>query len=117
MEPEPKIHAEKCPAKDEPVICKCDGYHTFDELYDHRITLLIAVCRQLISDDHIAVWKRSVWRSKLHADGSSYDGWFILGIGMSKGYQISYHLPNSKWEATNFVETLERGPRIRPTYA
>lgn len=22
-----------------------DGYHTFDELYDHRITLYIALCR------------------------------------------------------------------------
>ena len=23
-----------------------DGYHTFEELYDHRITLFIALCKQ-----------------------------------------------------------------------
>lgn len=79
-----------------------DGYHSFGELYEHRVTLFIALCRHYK--------KFRVWRSKLHHDGSSFDGWFIMGIGMDKGYQISYHLPMSKWEETSFVETLEKAP-------
>ena len=78
-----------------------DGYHTFKELYEHRITLFIALARNI---DIVA------WRSKLHSDGSSLDGWFILGIAKSKGNQITYHLPNKKWEETSFAETLEKAP-------
>ncbi len=85
-----------------------DGYHTFDELYDHRITLYIALCRILRTEcDH-----RGVWRSKLHSDGSSFEGWFVLGIGKEgeKGKQITYHLPLSRWGETDFAETLEKAP-------
>lgn len=80
-----------------------DGYHTFDELYDHRIALFIALCRSMNSDSE-------VWRSKLHADGSGYENWFIMGIGKEKGRQISYHLPMIEWGATTFAETLDRAP-------
>lgn len=83
-----------------------DGYHTMDELYKHRITLYIALCR----DIHANNFEDIVWRSKLHADGSSFDGWFILGIYKEKGKQITYHLPLSKWDECAFAETLERGP-------
>lgn len=79
-----------------------DGYHTFSELYDHRITLYIALCRTRPLG--------TVYRSKLHADGSSFEGWFILGINKEKGKQISYHLPLSRWEDTEFVQTLEKAP-------
>lgn len=97
-----------------------DGYHTFDELYDHRITLFIALCRvgdgfrQSLKEhgelpEHLArLWKP--WRSKTHHDGSSWDGWFIMGIGKEKGEQISYHLPLSRWEETDFAETLDKAP-------
>jgi hypothetical protein len=90
-----------------------DSYHTMNELYEHRITLFIALCKHRIdmsiigSDGSVP---HGVWRSKLHADSSSYDGWFIMGIGKEKGRQISYHLPMSKWEETNFAETLDRAP-------
>jgi hypothetical protein len=95
-----------------------DGYHTLDELYDHRIRLYIATCRLLhriytryqVQYDGVAPWEQPVWRSKLHADGSAYDGWFILGIFRESGKQISYHLPLSVWEATDFAETLELAP-------
>lgn len=85
-----------------------DGYHTFDELYEHRITLFITLCRvicAITTGEFIRVWK-----SKLHSDGKGYEGWFILGIFDEKGKQISYHLPISKWEETSFVEELERAP-------
>ena len=88
-----------------------DGYHTFDELYEHRVTLFVALCKILYNDPQYQRGQKSdVWRSKLHSDGTSFDGWFILGIGRNKGEQITYHLPLSKWEDTNFAETREKAP-------
>ena len=84
-----------------------DGYHTFDELYDHRITLYIALCRNL--KDDLGDW-RYVWRSQKHSDETNYDGWFLLGIGTEKGHQITYHIPNEQWEETNFATTLIKAP-------
>lgn len=86
--------------------CTCDSYHTFEELYEHRITLFVSLCKMII-------WSQfnvPVWRSKLHADGTSYDGWFIMGIYKEKGKQMSYHLPLSKWDETEWAETLDRAP-------
>ena len=80
-----------------------DGYHTFKELYEHRITLYIALCRK-------AVNKTAVWRSNFHSDGSKWDDWFILGIDKRKGEQITYHLPKQKWGLCDFAETLEKAP-------
>ena len=94
-----------------------DGYHSIAELYDHRIALFIALCRWLklsqrcpdlmlaLEDAQIAVW-----RSKTHSDGSVMEGWFPLGIGKVKGKQITYHLPLSRWDETNFAETLDCAP-------
>lgn len=77
-----------------------DGYHTFDELYLHRHHLFIAL---LISRPYMGAW-----RSKLHADGSMYPGWFIAGINLPTG-PISYHLPIGMWEMMDrhyHIETL-----------
>lgn len=86
-----------------------DGYHTIQELYDHRIALFIALCRWVVFESNPGC--AHVWRSLQHSDGSSMDGWFIMGIGKEKGEQISYHLPVSYWEETNFAETLDRAPK------
>lgn len=67
-----------------------DGYHTFDQLYQHRIELFITVCKQQRFNKGEF---DCVWFSKKHSDGSEWNGWFILGIGTEKGYQITYHLP------------------------
>lgn len=100
---------------DMPVEKVSDGYHTFGELYDHRIALYVALCRFVNSkqrnDRFDSTGKqRRVWRSFKHHDGSSYDGWFILGIDRYRGEQITYHLPISQWEQTNFAVTLECAP-------
>jgi hypothetical protein len=76
-----------------------DGYHTFDELYEHRIVNFIALCKQVAENSD-----KIVWRSTKHSDGSAWDGWFILGIGTKHGEQITYHLPMSKWEECGFVD-------------
>lgn len=85
-----------------------DGYHTFDELYEHRIELWITVCRLNYNDPQYQ--NTSVWRSKLHSDGSSFDGWFILGITKPNGQQLSYHLPMDRWGDTEFAPTIEKAP-------
>lgn len=117
-----KKHASKClmahinEDHTGPDCTTCDGYHTFNELYDHRITLFIALCRFVIAEDEAArsyggvKRENRVWRSKLHYDDTSFEGWFIMGIGKEKDVQISYHIPLSRWEETNFAETLERAP-------
>lgn len=94
-----------------------DGYHTFEELYDHKITLYIALCKAIkgLSDLSFEMGDNKdivipVWRSELHSDGSRYNGWFILGMKDLKGQQITYHLPIKEWENTNFAETFEKAP-------
>ena len=82
-----------------------DGYHTFDELYEHRIILWIALCRRFK-----LFGTSDIWRSKKHSDGGSFEGWFILGMDKRKGYQMTYHLPLSKWDETNFADTLDKAP-------
>lgn len=86
-----------------------DGYHTFDELYEHRITLYIALCRNLFPK-----LGGNIYRTRLHSDGSSIEGWFILGIFSQRGQQITYHLPDSRWDETNFCEytTRTRAPEF-----
>lgn len=78
-----------------------DGYHTFNELYDHRISLFIALCAEVDARTPTGY----VWRSKKHSDGSAIDGWFVMGIGTQPGDQITYHLPLSRWDETEWLGT------------
>lgn len=72
-----------------------DGYHTFDELYEHRTALFLALCRAL----------ELGWRSRLHADGSMFEGWFIAGVPLMTG-EITYHLPLDQWDNAAHLHTL-----------
>jgi hypothetical protein len=74
-----------------------DGYHTFDELYHHRTVLFAVICNR---------W--SGWKSALHADGTMYEGYFIVGIDTPKG-QATYHCEKKYWELFN-VPILDRAP-------
>lgn len=94
-----------------------DGYHTFEELYNHRITLFIALCSEIKAFMELAqeigiepekVTK--IWRSKLNGDGTTWDGQFVMGINKEEGKQITYHLPLDRWEETEFAETLDQAP-------
>lgn len=77
-----------------------DGYHTFNELYAHRIALFIALAK---SHAYIS------WKAIKHADGTSMDGWFIAGMHLPTG-DISYHLPDSEWDRLDMVEPLTKAP-------
>lgn len=56
-----------------------DGYHTFNELYDHRCLLWINYCLTNIEDTYLVQ--------------DHFEGWFLLGKETQFG-QISYHCPN-----------------------
>lgn len=79
-----------------------DGYHTFGELYEHRIQLFITLARMLVKNPSV----QYVWRYKTD------DKWFLLGINKKEGEQITYHIPISKWNETSFADTTN----IRPLY-
>ena len=90
-----------------------DGYHTFDELYEHRHSLMLALMRCL---------PYCSWLSRCHDDGSSFDGWFICGIDLpsrlitsdaNSGNTITYHLPERLWASAvaTGAETLDKAPQ------
>lgn len=63
-----------------------DGYHTFDELYHHRMVLFSIICNQN---------KAKAWKSLKHDDGTMYEDYFIVGITTSEGdYTYHYHIDN-----------------------
>lgn len=73
-----------------------DGYHTFDELYYHRMILF----SYIVNKNHSVAWK-----SKLHHDGTMYPNYFIVGIDTPEG-QYSYHYHLDDWEKF-FCQELE----------
>jgi hypothetical protein len=83
-----------------------DGYHTHDELYEHRHRLYIT----LLTIIHKAYKGVYIWKSRKHSNGAEWDGWFLLGIGTNVGEQLTYHLPTSYWEETSFVRELPMAP-------
>lgn len=80
-----------------------DGHHTFNELYAHRVALFAALCRCL---------SEKSWKSKFHDDGTTFEGWFIAGIGTEQGKMITYHAPLSAWDDFYGVTVLERAPEF-----
>ena len=76
-----------------------DGYHTFEELYEHRMALFSVICN---------TYRDKAWKSKLHSDGSMYDNYFIVGITTDEGdYTYHYHL--DFWDRFQ-VKELEKAP-------
>ena len=81
-----------------------DTYHTFGELYHHRMILFATIC-------NCPLWNQLAWKSKQHDDPSQpmYDGMFICGIETPAG-QATYHYDLADWD--NFhVKELERAPK------
>ena len=118
----PKEHSDNCKVQEDfKLMCDCDGYHTFNELYEHRIRLYIALCRVYATMNKqskllgLKPLTDSIWRSKKHSDGKicfGKDDIFIMGINKEKGEQITYHLPMEKWNETEFAETLDQAPEF-----
>lgn len=77
-----------------------DGYHTFDELYDHRAKLFSVI---------VNLFPKRSWKSKLHHDGTMYDGMFIVGIDTPNG-QASYHYDIDPYWNLFDCRVLEKAP-------
>lgn len=77
-----------------------DGYHTFDELYHHRMVLFSIICNS---------YKDKAWKSWKHSDGTMYDDYFIVGITTGKG-DYSYHYHKDNWDKF-CVKELEFAPK------
>lgn len=87
-----------------------DWYHTFKELYEHRVTLFVSLCNHIERIWDMSCWCGTVaWKSKLHADGTMYDGWFIAGIWERKWKTLTYHLPISEWN-NMYIEEIPNAP-------
>lgn len=98
-----------------------DGYHTFTELYEHRHALYLALVKMY--DNYITPLNCRVkcWKARVHDDGSTYEGWFLLGMSVTRPsfvegadpeqWDISYHLPNKYWNMANVI-ALEKAPKF-----
>ena len=75
-----------------------DGYHTFNELYNHRAVLFGLICSLLPKD--------KTWKSLKHHDGTMFDGMFVVGINTEYG-QITYHYDIEPYYNTIFAGVRE----------
>lgn len=85
-----------------------DGFHTMEELYEHRraLTAVLAVY-------HAAAQPGAAWRSKAHHpdDGPMFDGgYFIVGIELDTG-TITYHYKLSHWDDFAAVPEVPHAPK------
>ena len=77
-----------------------DGYHTFEELYYHRMILFSIICNSN---------KENSWKSKLHDDNTMYDDYFIVGIETKEG-QFTYHYHLDYYDLFE-VKELKNAPK------
>jgi hypothetical protein len=107
-----------------------DGYHTMDELYEHRNLLFISLLNKAESINQLFF----SWKSKLHRDGTMYDGWFIAGMAHAESFrdnlftklvetdkyrvwfnpdtEISYHLPIALWDSLDNITEMDFAPEF-----
>lgn len=76
-----------------------DNYHTFDELYQHRVRLFVCLMH---------AHKSRAWWSFLHSDGTQWKGWVIAGIDTPAG-SATYHLPESAVDDLPVCTNIARG--------
>lgn len=77
-----------------------DGYHTFNELYHHRAVLFSVICN---------THKEIAWKSKVHHDGTMYDGMFVVGINTAAG-QATYHYDTDPYWDMFDIKELPAAP-------
>lgn len=74
-----------------------DGYHTFDELYEHRTTLFAALTLFLPQSWHC-------YRSTKHEDGGMFDGMFLVAAVGPEDQTLSYHCDLKYWDLFSHCE-------------
>lgn len=83
-----------------------DGYHTMHELYEHRMALNVALFNFIHIYQNYPQGPR-VLKSKLHDDGTMFEGYFIVAYNFH--FQISYHYDLKYWDLFKIPE-VERVP-------
>ena len=76
-----------------------DGYHTFEELYYQRMMLTKTVALAAVNKFD------TVYRSKLHSDGTIYKDFFIVVFHTPEG-NFSYHYHIMYWGVFDFLKEL-----------
>lgn len=79
-----------------------DKWHTFDDLYHHRMVLT-----QCLSE---TLPKEYSWKSKLHEDGTMFEDDFIIGFSRPDIGDYSYHYNMKYWDLFD-VKELEHAPK------
>ena len=79
-----------------------DKYHTFGDLYHHRMVLT-----QCLSE---ILPKEYSWKSKLHEDGTMFEDDFIIGFSRPDIGDYSYHYNMKYWDLFD-VKELEHAPK------
>jgi hypothetical protein len=106
--PVPTVKEDGAPSREMciiPLACDVgevsDGYHTFNELYQHRYLLFCAMSR-LAFDLGFRGQREALycWKSHQHWINGElmpvWDGWFVAGIELN-AEMITYHLPLDLW--------------------
>jgi hypothetical protein len=75
-----------------------DGAHTFDELYEHRCLLFLAWVKTFVRylKGTNPRQPNPCWMSRVHDDGSVWEGWFVAGVESERG-AVTYHLRDCMW--------------------
>lgn len=73
-----------------------DGYHTFQELYDHRHALWAVILQN---------YRSRAFKTRQSKDGRETPGWFIAGLSFPFG-QLTYHMPEEWWAKLYSITTL-----------
>lgn len=75
-----------------------DSFHTMSELYFNRMVMFTYIVNSN---------KDKAWKSKLHDDGTGFEGFFLVVVDTPAG-QFGYHYQDKYWDYFNCQE-LERG--------
>jgi hypothetical protein len=90
-----------------------DGFHTMHELYEHRMALNIALFHSWHTSIYSSEFDRRsnilVMKSKLHADGTMFEGYFIV-MAITPAGQISYHYKLKHWDKFRIPEVARTLP-------
>jgi len=86
-----------------------DGSHRFVDLYNHRDTLFLCLVKLVFERGYTLGYKAC--KSKLHADGTNFEGYFIVMVtDLLSKEQISYHLNIEKYWDLCDLEEVEKAP-------
>ena len=88
-----------------------DGYHTFEELYEHHHTFEeLYEHRHALTLSLIKARPDLFWFSRRHNDGELCFGdgdWFIVGAELPGVGAITYHLPMRLWDTAALTGAAE----------